>query len=353
LRELVSAAFWTYVSSFCRLESGENSVGDGGCFYGGADVVDAEDVGSGEDGCDVGCGGRVDASVDDRLGLVLSCGAGAALGQRVAQKTLAGGSDKDGQVEVPELFEVCQQGVVFVEALAEAEARIEDDLVARDAGGQGGFEALCEFGKDQRKDLIWGERREGWPLLRASAGVHQDGSAAKRGAGGGHALVPEMAADIVDDLDSSFDAELRGAGVEGVDGEDGIGSLSEDGFDDREDAGLLLFSGERSRVGPSGFAADVEDVRAFVEHLEGVGDGADRGVFGRVEVATVGEGVGRNVEDAHEDGSLAQGKGAGAEVPVEVWARREGHEGILAVSCQTCPTRSRICPAGHESFRGF
>ena len=57
------------------------------------------------------------------------------------------------------------------------------------------------------------------------------------------------------------------AGVEGVDGEDGFGMLFEDGFDDGEDAGLLFFGGEWGGVGAGGFAADVEDVGAFVEHL--------------------------------------------------------------------------------------
>ena len=110
--------------------------------------------------------------------------------------------------------------------------------------------------------------------------MHQDGSAAQRGAGGGHARVPEMAADIVDDLGSGCDGEARGGGVEGVDGEDGVGALFQDGFDDGEDAGLLPCGGESSRVGAGGFAADVEDLCAFVEHLHGVCDGSVGGVFG-------------------------------------------------------------------------
>ena len=56
-----------------------------------------------------------------------------------------------------------------------------------------------------------------------------------------------------------------------------------------------------------------------------MGEGAVGGVLGGVEVAAVGEGVGRDVEDAHDEGSLAEREGAGAEVPVEVGARCEGH----------------------------
>ena len=46
-------------------------------------------------------------------------------------------------------------------------------------------------------------------------------------------------------------------------------------------------------------------------------------------MAAVGEGVGRDVEDAHDDGALAKRESAGAEAPVEAWARDERHEGIL------------------------
>lgn len=46
-------------------------------------------------------------------------------------------------------------------------------------------------------------------------------------------------------------------------------------------------------------------------------------------MATVREGVGRDVEDAHDEGSLAERKSAGPEMPVVMAAGREGHGGIL------------------------
>ena len=52
-------------------------------------------------------------------------------------------------------------------------------------------------------------------------------------------------------------------------------------------------------------------------------------MFGGVKEAAVGEGVGRDVEDAHDEGSLAKREGAGAEVPVVMAAGREGHGAIL------------------------
>ncbi len=138
-----------------------------------------------------------------------------------------------------------------------------------------------------------------------------------------------MAADVVDDLDSGFDGVASGGCVEGVDGEDGFGALFEDGFDDGEDAGLLLVGCERGGVGAGGFAANIDDAGALVEHLEGLGEGSFGGVLGGVEVAAVGEGVGRYVEDAHDEGAMAERECAGSEVPVEVWAWGEGHGGIL------------------------
>ena len=133
-----------------------------------------------------------------------------------------------------------------------------------------------------------------------------------------------MAADVVDDLGSGFDGVAGGGGVEGVDGEDGVGALLEDGFDDGEDAGLFFFGGEWSGVGAGGFAADVEDVGALSSMLCLV-EGPFGGVLGRVEVAAVGEGVGRDVEDAHDDGPRAEGECASAEMPVVMAAGREGH----------------------------
>ena len=50
-----------------------------------------------------------------------------------------------------------------------------------------------------------------------------------------------------------------------------------------------------------------------------------RAASGVSEVAAVGEGVGGDVEDAHDEGARAEREGAGAEVPVVMGARGEGH----------------------------
>jgi hypothetical protein len=48
-------------------------------------------------------------------------------------------------------------------------------------------------------------------------------------------------------------------------------------------------------------------------------------VLGGVEVAAVGEGVGCDVEDAHNEGSPAESESAGPQAPVEAGTRDKGH----------------------------
>ena len=52
--------------------------------------------------------------------------------QGVREEAFAGEAGEDGELEGVELVEVGEEGEVFVEDLAEAEAGVEDDLVARE-----------------------------------------------------------------------------------------------------------------------------------------------------------------------------------------------------------------------------
>ena len=123
------------------LEGFYDAVGYGGGFCGGTDVVGADDVGAGEDGGCVGGGGGVETVFHRGCGTVQQDGERWVLGEGVGKEAFAGDAGEEGQVELAELVEVGEERVVFVEAFAEAEAGVEDDLVAGDAGGGGGFEA--------------------------------------------------------------------------------------------------------------------------------------------------------------------------------------------------------------------
>ena len=88
-------------------------------------------------------------------------------------------------------------------------------------------------------------------------------------------------------------------------------------------------------------------------------------------MAAVGKGVGCDVEDAHDEGSLAEGEGAGAEMPVEARASDEGHGKIsvgqlrargdaagMAAATSSFPiellaVRLRTCRPGSASLRVF
>ena len=188
------------------------------------------------------------------------------LSEGAGEEAFAGGAGEDGQVELAEAVEVGEEGVIFVEYFAEAEAGIEDNLVAWDAGGGGGFETFGQFREDENEDCVGREGREMRPFLWAASGVHEDGSTVEFGAGGGHVRIPEVAADVVDDLGPGFYRAAGGGGMEGVDGEDGARALLEDSFDDRENAGLFFRGREWRGIGASGFASDVEDIGAFFKH---------------------------------------------------------------------------------------
>ncbi len=82
-------------------------------------------------------------------------------------------------------------------------------------------------------------------------------------------------------------------------------------------------SGGRPGVfaGTGGLASDVDDVGSLLEHSERVGCCC----CGIEEASAVGEGVGRDVEDSHDERARAEREGAGAELPFEWVAVGEGH----------------------------
>ncbi len=88
----------------------------------------------------------------------------------------------------------------------------------------------------------------------------------------------------------------RDLGFIGVDGDRDV-TIPREGFDDGQDAAELLVDRHRIGARARGFAADVEDVGAIVDHLQPVGDGARR-----VEPPpAIGERVGRDVDDPHDE----------------------------------------------------
>ena len=78
-----------------RLVRCEDAVGNGGGFYAGADVVNAEDVGSAEDGGDVSGIRGVETIVRGGWFALEHGRERGSVGEGIGEEALAGGSDED------------------------------------------------------------------------------------------------------------------------------------------------------------------------------------------------------------------------------------------------------------------
>src|SRR5262249_18258267 len=165
------------------------------------------------------------------------------------------------------------------------------------------------------------------PFFRASGGVHEHESAAQMANGGEHLRIPVTAAHVIHDLSPTGDGAACNLGLVGIDGENGFGTRPQYACDHRQDA--LQFRTRNDRLlfaGPGRLTADVQDVSAFVEQMQCMIDC----LLVRVELAAVREGIGRDIHDAHDERTHAQGKRAGTQFPVETWS----HTGIVARTCR-------------------
>ena len=107
-------------------------------------------------------------------------------------------------------------------------------------------------------------------------------------------------ADVIDDRRPAFDGLARDDRLVGVHRDECAGGRQP--LDDRQHAPQLFL--QRNRFGPwtRRLAADVEDIRPLLEHAQPVLDGADL-----IEAqAAVGERIGRDVENAHDERALAE-----------------------------------------------
>jgi serine-type D-Ala-D-Ala carboxypeptidase/endopeptidase (penicillin-binding protein 4) len=319
------------------LEGGEDRVGDGRGITGRLNLVDADDGGAGEDGRGSGGEGGVAAFARWNVGCAER------RFENVPQKRLAGNSGEQGLAEGKEFVLVREQRMILTENLAEAVAGVEYDAAARDAGANSKFERMGEPFADERDNFRCGETRQRGPLRRASARVHQDDPAAKFGAGRGHLGIPGKAADVVDDLRSGGNRGAGGRGFIRVDGEHGGGPLAEHGLNYWKNAVLLFLGahGEISEAGARGLAADVEKIGALIEQREGLCGGR---VGAEIEAA-VRERVGRDVEDAHNEGARAEGQRTRAQLPGGGGAADESHR-------ERCYTREEIRPVRRRQHSG-
>ncbi len=243
----------------------------------------------------------------------------------VAEKPFAREADEQRPAELAQAAEAGEQGKVFGATLAEAEAGIDDHALGANARGFGLDELLAQAGEDEGNDLDAVEAGQGLPLSGAAARMHEDQAATALRDDAGHGGIPGEAGDIVDDLGAGTGSGTRGAGVVGVDRDDGVGSFAQELFEDGKQPGLLLVGAERGCVGAGGLGAEVHDVGAGVDGLDSGGDGQLGDGGGGAEPhrpggqqAVSGEAVGGEIDDGHEARALPEGELARAQLPIEV-----------------------------------
>jgi hypothetical protein len=100
-------------------------------------------------------------------------------------------------------------------------------------------------------------------------------------------------AHVVDETCTGRDGGAHDFGFRGVD-RDRHAHLARECFDDRNHAGDFGFGIDRFGARPRGFAANVEQVRAFFDNLQSLLDRALR----LDEVSAIGKRIGRDVDDA-------------------------------------------------------
>ena len=147
-------------------------------------------------------------------------------------------------------------------------------------------------------------------------------------ASGSMAGSPRKRRHVVDDLGAGMDRVTGHQRLRGVDGDRQVG-LPAQRADHRHHAAKFLLHVDRLGVGPGAFAADVEDVGA----LGGQPQAVLHGRVGVEAVAAVGEAVGRDVDDAHQQ------RAACPTVSVRVrsfqWSAGWRSEGSMIGSCET------------------
>lgn len=190
-----------------------------------------------------------------------------------------------------------QQLVVLLHGLGKAEAGVEDDAVGAEGGEQ--VEPLVVVAGKVVDDVVvacvFRQQHGGG----SAAHVHEDVRHAERDDGGEHLGVELAAGDVVDDVGTSLDGAGGGEALAGVDGDERVRQLgAEQGHEGRK-LGGHVGRGEYGGTATGGHDPEVEDVGPLLQQLAGMGQ--ER--VGTVVAASVVEGVGGGVENAHHGGA--------------------------------------------------
>ena len=246
----------------------------------GLDVVDAHDVDARSDAQRGRCqrpleplpGGQVEHLADGRL---------------------AARAEQDRPAEHRERVQVVQHGQVVLGRLAEADARVDDELLPADACGEGAFDGALQVGDDLGDHV---------PVARLFPVVHQHERHAALGGEAGEAIRRTHTPDVVDHIGAGVERRLDDGGARRVDAQRHVGQrLAHGTHHGLDPAQLVLFghlvvSRDASTAPPmsSRSAPSAAIWRACATAA------ATGSVLGG-EQAVAAERVGRHVDDAHHE----------------------------------------------------
>ena len=212
--------------------------------------------------------------------------------KQFANHRFARDPDEDGVVVVSITFQVAEESIVSLKALAEADAGVKENLLwaiaFQDAASV--FEEFHDGLVDVALECILVHGLWGSDAMHHHVGNVVLADIRK------HVGVKESSGDVVDDGGAFVDAGFCDGFPEGVDRDDDLRELPFKGFQHGDDPFHLFLLGSDAVVWPCGASAEVDDVGTLAEHLFTMLESCIHAVI----LSPVGERVGRDVEDAHD-----------------------------------------------------
>ena len=195
----------------------------------------------------------------------------------------------------------------MLHGFSKADAGVEDDAIRRNAGPLRGLGPLVQVTAHGDHHVTYG-----FPLVPGAQArvfhhgfalrpvVHEDDRYPQVRSHRGHLGVGAEGPNVVDEVSTDLHRRPGHPGLVGVDG-DGSQPFVRQGFNDGQNPAHFFFRGDRFGTGPGAFPTHVQEVRAFFLEAPGLLHGRAHPI-GPLEQAVAGEGIGGDVEDAHDEG---------------------------------------------------
>jgi hypothetical protein len=218
---------------------------------------------------------------------------------RLSEKGFPRRPHQNRVIEHGQLLQMRQKfGVLFL-ALAESEPRVDHDAGLIHTGVAGAAHGSVEFLRHGANRILHG--RQFGPGFGLPAHVVENQTGVSVGGNFGQPGVEGQSAGVVEDFDAVFESPFGYLSLIGIERK-GRAQIAAQAFQDRDQTPPFFIGGNTFRTGPGGLGPDIDDVGARFFQFEGAGVGA----VGFVIASAVGERVGRQVDDTHDQGAFAQ-----------------------------------------------